>query len=212
MSLEHMLRMNKKYRRTRHIYDLTRKYFLLGRNRALENLGDVNHQHVTELGCGTGRNIVMMSKANPTAQFIAVDISSEMLKSCAANITKHNLNSRVTFVQASAAKFLRGAPAQSHILMSYTLSMMPDWQDVLELVAKKLSSNGVLSLVDFGDFSGLPKPLNNWAVRCLGYNDAPPLLALPQAIAKLAAADPSLAARIETDRIGFARHITLTKN
>ncbi|TIV98235.1 MAG: SAM-dependent methyltransferase, partial [Mesorhizobium sp.] len=46
------------YRWQRHIYDLTRKYYLLGRDRLIDGLDVPRGGTVLELGCGTGRNIV----------------------------------------------------------------------------------------------------------------------------------------------------------
>ncbi|TIM21480.1 MAG: SAM-dependent methyltransferase, partial [Mesorhizobium sp.] len=47
------------YRWQRHIYDLTRKYYLLGRDRLIDGLDVPVGGTVLELGCGTGRNIIL---------------------------------------------------------------------------------------------------------------------------------------------------------
>ncbi len=51
---EHAERMDQMYRYQRHIYDLTRKYYLLGRDRTIEALQIPQHGSLLEVGCGTG--------------------------------------------------------------------------------------------------------------------------------------------------------------
>ena len=51
------------YRYQRHVYDLTRKYYLLGRDRLIDGLAVPPGGTVLELGCGTGRNLVKAARA-----------------------------------------------------------------------------------------------------------------------------------------------------
>ena len=51
-------RMNRMYRRQRHIYDGTRRYYLLGRDRLIADLAPAAGANVLEIGCGTGSNLV----------------------------------------------------------------------------------------------------------------------------------------------------------
>ena len=55
LDAEHAERMDRMYRYQRHIYDLTRKYYLLGRDRLIDELQPPVGGHVLEVGCGTGR-------------------------------------------------------------------------------------------------------------------------------------------------------------
>ena len=50
----HSVLMDKVYRRQRHFYDLTRKYYLLGRDRLVRQLNAKPGERVIEIGCGTG--------------------------------------------------------------------------------------------------------------------------------------------------------------
>jgi len=50
--------MNRMYRRQRHIYDGTRRYYLLGRDGSSPACGPARGQ-AAEIGCGTGRNLVL---------------------------------------------------------------------------------------------------------------------------------------------------------
>ena len=47
--------MDRMYRLQRYFYDATRKYYLLGRDRLLNEMDIQPGQHVLEAGCGTAR-------------------------------------------------------------------------------------------------------------------------------------------------------------
>ena len=74
------------YRYQRHVYDLTRKYYLLGRDRLIDGLDIPPEGSVLELGCGTGRNLVQAAQAYPRAELCGLDISAEMLETAAVAI------------------------------------------------------------------------------------------------------------------------------
>ena len=77
----HADRMRRMYRRQRHIYDGTRRYYLLGRDRLIEDLAPAPGATVLEIGCGTGRNLVLAAGRYRDAQFFGIDVSTEMLTS-----------------------------------------------------------------------------------------------------------------------------------
>ena len=54
------VRMDRMYRHQRHIYDLSRKFYLLGRDEALSRLRPAPSDGVLEIACGTGRNLVRL--------------------------------------------------------------------------------------------------------------------------------------------------------
>ena len=78
--------MDRMYRRQRHIYDLSRKFYLLGRDEAIAGLDAGPGDRVLEIGCGTGRNLVKLARAYPEARLFGLDVSREMLASASAAV------------------------------------------------------------------------------------------------------------------------------
>ncbi|NVK34764.1 MAG: methyltransferase domain-containing protein [Rhodobacteraceae bacterium] len=148
------------YQNQRHIYDITRKFYLLGRDLLIERLDVKEGGRVLELGCGTGRNLISAAKRYPKACFSGVDISEEMLSTARRNIDRAGLADRVSVVRHDASdpllgEILGGAPFD-RVFYSYTLSMMPIWKEALTCGMAQLSDEGRLSVIDFGQQEGLP--------------------------------------------------------
>ncbi|MEM9628302.1 MAG: class I SAM-dependent methyltransferase [Pseudomonadota bacterium] len=154
------LLMDRIYRHQRHIYDITRKYYLLGRDRLIRDLQANPDDAVLEIGCGTARNLVKTAKHYPAARCFGVDISEEMLATASASIARHRLSERITLARADATNFdgaaLFGQPRFERIILAYCLSMMPSWRATLERAANGLAPGGKLSIIDFGELSGWP--------------------------------------------------------
>ncbi|AJA08721.1 type 11 methyltransferase [Sphingopyxis fribergensis] len=157
----HAERMDDVYRGQRHIYDLTRKYYLLGRDRLIDELTPPVGGHVLEIGCGTGRNLIAAARCWPGAHFHGIDISEEMLKSARTAIARAGLNRRVTVARGDATRFdpnaLFRVNSFDRIFQSYTLSMIPDWQRAIREAVRHLSVYGSLHIVDFGQQEDMPE-------------------------------------------------------
>jgi S-adenosylmethionine-diacylgycerolhomoserine-N-methlytransferase len=72
--------MDRNYRFQRHIYDATRKYYLLGRDPLISGLAVPQGAAVLEIGCGTGRNLLQVAHRYPDARLFGLDISAAMLE------------------------------------------------------------------------------------------------------------------------------------
>ncbi|MER8371955.1 class I SAM-dependent methyltransferase [Mesorhizobium sp. M1406] len=148
------------YRWQRHIYDLTRKYYLLGRDRLIAELDVPAGGTVLELGCGTGRNIILAARRYPDARFFGLDISAEMAETARAAMTRDGLSGRVLLARGDAtdfdAKALFGIERFDRIFVSYSLSMIPGWEKTVSAALAALSPTGSLHIVDFGQQEGLP--------------------------------------------------------
>ena len=153
------------YARQRHFYDLTRKYYLLGRDRLIARLDVPAGGTVLEVGCGTGRNLIAVAKRYPTARLYGLDISEEMLTTARAKVAAAGLGERIVLRQADATDFdaqaLFGVTTFDRVYFSYTLSMIPDWQAALRQGAAV--TGGALHLVDFGQQERLP----GWFARMM---------------------------------------------
>ena len=152
--------MDNIYRGQRHIYDLTRKYYLLGRDRLIREMHVPDGGTVLEIGCGTGRNLAVIGKVWPKCKLYGLDISDEMLKSAEQNLVRANMDDRARLAQGDAANFsaldLFGRSRFDRIVFSYTLSMIPDWQGALRHVLPLLSTQGSIHIVDFGMQGAMP--------------------------------------------------------
>lgn len=148
------------YRYQRHIYDLTRKYFLLGRDRLIDRLDPPAGGMVLELGCGTGRNLIAAARRYPNARFHGLDISAAMLETAAISIKHAGIEPRVVLKPGDASNFdanqLFGVAAFDRIFISYSLSMIPEWRRTIVAALDALAPGGSLHIVDFGDQAGLP--------------------------------------------------------
>jgi S-adenosylmethionine-diacylgycerolhomoserine-N-methlytransferase len=183
--------MDRMYRRQRHIYDLSRKFYLLGRDEAIASLHAAPGDKVLEIACGTGRNLVKLSQAYPETRLFGLDVSREMLATAAASTARAGLTSRIALAQADATAFdpqaVFGAPCFERVMISYALSMIPPWREALAHALDVVAPGGSLEIVDFGDCAGLPGPFKAGLRRWLAAFDVSPRDDLGDAFEALAA-------------------------
>ena len=194
------------YRTQRHFYDLTRKYYLLGRDRLIRHLSPPAGGSVLEIGCGTGRNLIVAARAWPDAHFFGIDISEAMLETARAKVAKAGLADRITLAQGDATAFdaqaLFGRPAFDRVFQSYTLSMIPDWQGAIREAAAKIAPGGRLDIVDFGQQNGLPRLWRKLLFAWLEKFDVSPRAMLRETVEGVAAAQ-GLEADFLSLRLGY---------
>lgn len=165
--------MDSVYRHQRHIYDLSRKYYLLGRDGLIADLAPPRDGAVLEVGCGTGRNLIAVGKAWPEARLYGVDISEAMLETARKAVAKAGMADRIVLAQGDAcafdAKALFGRTDFERVFISYALSMIPDWESALRQAGRCVADGGKLEIVDFGQQEGLPslwkRALFGWLAR-----------------------------------------------
>src|SRR5450755_1365742 len=206
-------RMNRMYRRQRHIYDGTRKYYLLGRDRLIAGLQPETSANVLEIGCGTGRNLVLTARLYPAARFFGIDVSTEMLTSAQAALSRRGPTGQVRLAHGDATAFdplaLFGVPAFDRIFISYSLSMIPDWRGVLKQAASRLAPGGRLHIVDFGDQERLPAMARVLLLRWLAMFDVTPRDDLARELAAMAV-HAGAALHFERPFRGYAQYAMLT--
>jgi len=207
-------RMDRIYRWQRHIYDLTRKYYLLGRDRLIRDLEPPPGGMVLEIGCGTARNLIAAAGRYPDTRLFGIDISAAMLGTARAAVARAGLSDRITLALADATDFdggaLFGLPAFDRIFCSYTLSMIPGWRAALDCAAAQLAGGGRLHIVDFGRQEGLPRWFRAALFAWLARFDVTPRARLPEALAEIAA-DEGLALGRQPMLRGYAWGATLTR-
>jgi S-adenosylmethionine-diacylgycerolhomoserine-N-methlytransferase len=203
--------MDRIYRHQRHIYDLTRKYYLLGRDRLIEGLAPQDGDSVLEIGCGTGRNLIVAARRYPQAQFFGVDISQQMLDSAAVSIARAGLSSRIRVRRGDATDFaapsLFGQMRFERVFFSYSLSMIPEWRRALVHATTLLADRGELHIVDFGGQERLPRWFKSALRRWLTLFHVMPRDGLEAALA----AAPGMALAIERPYGGYSQSAVLTK-
>lgn len=187
-SLDQRAAMDRMYRLTRHIYDLTRKPYLLGRDRLIDGLDVPAGGSVLEMGCGTARNLVAVGRRYPDARLYGFDISSEMLKTAEANVRRSGVN--VALSEGDACRFdaavAFGVARFDRVYFSYTLSMIPDWRAALAHGLTLVADGGRLSVVDFGFCEGLGAPARALLHGWLGLFHVTPRRELEEEMAALA--------------------------
>lgn len=180
----HAARMERMYRPQRHLYDITRRYYLLGRDTMLAGVKPTPGQVVLEIGCGTGRNLIWLATRHPDVHVYGVDASAAMLDSARAAIARHHLEHRVSVARDMAEtvdldrSFNLSTPPD-HVIFSYALSMIGQWPAALDRAFALLNPHGSLHIVDFGDMGDLPawfrRGLTHW-LSAFGVHHRPEIL------------------------------------
>jgi len=206
--------MNRTYRHQRHIYDVTRKYFLLGRDRMIAEINAHDGARVFEIGCGTGRNLIVTARKYPGARCFGIDVSTEMLNSASEAISRAGLATRVRVAHADATRFdpgsLFGTAQFERIFISYSLSMIPQWETVIDTAISFLASHGELRIVDFGGQERLPAAFKRLLWRWLKAFHVTPRDDL-EAILKARAAATGATMTFERPYRGYAQYAMLRR-
>jgi S-adenosylmethionine-diacylgycerolhomoserine-N-methlytransferase len=163
-------KMDRMYRHQRYFYDLTRKYYLLGRDRLLREMRIAEGDNVLEIGCGTARNLIILAKKYGNAHFFGLDASSEMLKT-AQHKTDAKFLENITLKTALADEFSYDdtfglTQKFDACFFSYAVSIIPTWKESIENALENLKAGKSLYIVDFYDQRNLPvwfqRTLKGW--------------------------------------------------
>lgn len=170
---DHRSFLNAYYGWSRHVYDVTRKYYLFGRDRVLNDLiADRSWSRLIEIGPGTGRNLRILHEGRPDAQLGGVEASDEMLEHarprCPWAKLEHGFAENADFTN-----ILDDRP--DVILYSYCLSMVQEPHQALENARASLAPGGRVIVVDFADLSGMRTPFRQGLRRWLDTFHVEPL-------------------------------------
>ena len=145
-------RVREVYDRTARGYDLALAAFpLVGfraeayRRAAIEALHVRPGDTVLDTGCGTGRNLPLLARAvGGEGRVVGLDVSSGALDR--ARQRTRGLH-QIEFVHADALSAGLGAP--DRVLATFSLSMMPEPEAVVERAVGALAPRGRISVLDF---------------------------------------------------------------
>ena len=162
--------MDRMYRWQHVFYDLTRKPYLLGRDRLIVDLKPSDGSCVLEIGCGTGRNLIAAAHMWPNAKFFGYDVSGVMVAHARKAVRRAGLEGRVSVALGDACAFDPRAAfcvkSFERIYFSYVLSMIPPWRKALSEAVSLLGPGASLHIADFGDQHGMGAlsraTLNKW--------------------------------------------------
>lgn len=182
--------MDRQYRYQRYIYDWSRKYYLLGRDTLLQEMVVQPGETVLEIGCGTARNLLKMAYRFPRAKLFGVDASSAMLEVARTKLYNTLYQDRITLRQGLAGQFSYQdfglEQPFDHVVFSYVLSMIPQWQGALEQSLPLLKPGGWLHIVDFSDQQGMPQWFRKLLLTWLDWFHVHPDPAMPGFLQQLA--------------------------
>jgi S-adenosylmethionine-diacylgycerolhomoserine-N-methlytransferase len=153
--------MDEMYRWTRYVYDLSRKYYLLGRDRLLRDMELKPGDRVLEIGCGTARNLICLARARPDIRCYGLDASTEMLATAAAKVKARGLDQRIVLRHCLAEEldhvktFGLEAPFDA-AFFSYSLSMIPTWPQAIDAALANIRRGAAFYVVDFWDQADWP--------------------------------------------------------
>lgn len=163
-------KMDRMYRYQRYFYDVTRKYYLLGRDKLIAQMAIQPNENVLEAGCGTGRNLAILAKKFPKSNFYGLDASSVMIEESQKKTDKYslkNVNLQIALADdfTYQTTFNLDKPFDA-IYFSYSISMIPPWKESIANAINNLKSGGSFYIVDFYDQKDLPrwfqKVLTGW--------------------------------------------------
>jgi S-adenosylmethionine-diacylgycerolhomoserine-N-methlytransferase len=206
--------MDKQYRFQRHIYDFTRTHYLFWRRRLIAELNPPAGGSVVEVACGTGWNLLRIAKAYPSAQLYGFDISRAMLSTATSATARRGLANRIQLAHGDATTFnlndLFGIAAADRIVISYALSMIPDWQHAIERAVQQLAPGGALLVVDFGRMDTMAAAPRAAFLNFLAHYNVTPRRDL-EAVLRSAAHRYNLALTFENATAGYCVYAVLKR-
>ena len=152
------------------IYDSSlEKLYFESRKRAIELLDLESGQVLIDIACGTGANFKHIKATNKDLEIYGTDFSQGMLGKAQSNIDKNNWNN-ITLFQADAReltsdfinKKINKDLTFDRIICVLGLSVIPDWEEVLDKMIALLKENGKIVIVDV---FAQKRNFNTWLVE-----------------------------------------------
>lgn len=142
----HASRLDRFYTGQADHYDAFRKKLLGGRRALIESLDVRAGMHIVEIGAGTGSNVGFFDDARQSdCGFTLVDLCTPLIEQAKARFRDR---ANVSVLRADATRLRLERPADI-VLLSYALTMMPTWDEVLRRATALLAPHGQIAVVDF---------------------------------------------------------------
>ncbi len=152
----HAERLDRFYRPQAAEYDRFRERLLHGRRELIERLAPAPGDTVIELGGGTGRNLDYLGpRVCSLARVEIVDLCPALLEQARRRCARWPDVAHV--VEADAATYRPGHRADC-VILSYALTMMPDWRATVANALAMLRPGGRIGVVDFYVSQRAPAP------------------------------------------------------
>ena len=152
------------------VYDSSlNKLYFESRKRAVELLDLKSGQTLLDVACGTGANFEHIKRVTKEIEIYGTDFSEGMLRKGQSLIKKNNWND-VTLFQADARELSSSLiKAQTQLNLKFDriicvlgLTVIPEWEGVLNKMLNLLAENGRIVIVDvFAEKRGF----NTWLVE-----------------------------------------------
>ena len=104
---------------------LTRKFYLLGRDRLIDELAPPPAGRVLEIACGTGRNLIGAARHYPDGPLLRFRHLGGDARHCARQIRKAGLDERIRIAAGDATDFSRRAAVRRRGLRSHLHLLCP---------------------------------------------------------------------------------------
>ncbi len=144
-------RMRRMYSRHAIGYDATRWAFLHGRQAIIQRLElpQTTRLSLTEIGCGTGKNLATLARLYPNMRLTGVDVSPDMLARAAKACSIYSPRVRLIETAYPSEQISAEEPADL-LLFSYSLTLFnPGWEAALDRALRDLHPGGRIAVVDF---------------------------------------------------------------
>ena len=151
------------------------KLYFSSRKRAIELLDLKDNQTVIDIACGTGANFKHIKASNDNVTLYGTDYSSGMLKKGQDSIEKNSWTNTFLFqadarelTLSSIEKYTNKKLSFDRVICVLGLSVIPEWEMVLDNLIVLLNENGKIVIVDvFAE----KRNLNTWLVEKIAKAD-----------------------------------------
>jgi S-adenosylmethionine-diacylgycerolhomoserine-N-methlytransferase len=137
-----------------------------------------------------------------------------MLTTATSATARRGLDNRIHLAQGDATNFdlnaLFGIAAADRIVISYALSMIPDWQHAIERAVQQLTPGGSLHIVDFGRMDTMASMPRAAFLNFLAHYNVTPRRDLEAAL-RSAAHRHNLSLSFETSTAGYCVYAVLKR-